>query len=246
MPRGPKAAETGASRAVSRSSPGSGSSSSSSPSPPESCWRPRAWLAMELEGQRCPVCVGCTNPARDLGDVRPHSDRLSPPFPGGEARQPLRGVEPLPVPRRAAGDTPRPPRMEEEGARIPHAALCLWESLLQWYSDPSSKHTLHRAANGNHMAERGLSPSAVTLLSCAGNPSAFGEAIRQRRAVPGWGPRWELGSEGSPGGPAGEGKGGKAASTHPGCGERHASDAGRHRRDWGISLRGHPRCFTLP
>lgn len=147
------------------------------------------------------------------------------------------------MPRRAAGDTPCPPRMEEEGARIPHAALCLWKSLLQWYSDPSSKHTLHRAANGNHMAERGLSPSAVTLLSCAGNPSAFGEAISQCRAGGPLGAGW-LGSEGRPGSPASEGKGGEAPRTRPGCGKCDASEAGQG--DWGISLRGHPRCFPLP
>lgn len=82
-----------------------------------------------------------------------------------------------------------PRRMEEEGAQIPHAALCLWESLLRWCSDPGSKHTLHRAANGNQMAERGLLPSAVTLLSCAGNPSAVGGAIHQHPAA--LGDRWE-------------------------------------------------------
>lgn len=77
----------------------------------------------------------------------------------------------------------------KEGARIPRAAFGLWESLLPWPSDPSSKHSLHRALNGNHMAERGLSPSAVTLLSCSGNPSAFGEACSQQWAAPRRGPR---------------------------------------------------------
>ena len=33
----------------------------------------------------CPVRVGCTNPAHDLRDISPHSNRLSPRFPGGEA-----------------------------------------------------------------------------------------------------------------------------------------------------------------
>lgn len=128
-------------------------------------------------------------------------------------------------------DSPRPP---------PPAMLCLWESLLQWYSDPSSKHTLHRAANGNHMAERGLSPSAVTLLSCAGNPSAFGEAISQRRAGGPLGAGW-LGSEGSPGGPAGEGKGEKGRKAP--CTRPDASEARPRQEGWGISLRDHPRCF---
>lgn len=82
-----------------------------------------------------------------------------------------------------------PHGMEEEGAQIPHAAFCLWESLLRRHSDPGSKHTLHRAANGSQMAERGLLPSAVTPLSCAGNPSAVGGAVSQRPAALGDG--WE-------------------------------------------------------
>lgn len=54
-----------------------GSCSSSSPPPTQSCGeRPRPGL--ELEGQGCPLCLGCTDPARDLGDVTPRGSRLSP------------------------------------------------------------------------------------------------------------------------------------------------------------------------
>lgn len=126
------------------------------------------------------------------------------------------------------------------GPDPPHTVLCLWESLLQWYSDPSSKYTLHRAANGNHMAERGLSPSAVTLLSSAGNPSAFGEAISQRRAG---GPLGEAGSA-ARAAPLVRGRGGKAPRTPPGCGKGDASEAGRG--DRGNFLEGPPQVLPSP
>lgn len=100
---------------------------------------------------------------------------------------------------------------------MPPTALCLRESLLQGRSDPSGKHPLHRAANGNQMAERGLSPSALGRF-----PEP--ETLRLSEGpAPGWGPReqpW----------------GGKGSRSHPRVGNARLG-----RQEWGISLRGHPQ-----
>lgn len=80
------------------------------------------------------------------------------------------------------------------------------------------------------MAERGLSPFAVTLLSCAGKPSsAFREALSQQWAA--WGP-----SEMELVGSKGRAVCWRQAMVTAGCGPPVS---------WGMSTRGHPGCFPV-